>query len=383
VPSKTWTIIDAGSNTTPQDFAASGLPDGVSITAQTHTSGVSQGVTAVRIENQQLAFTVLPTRGMSLAKAWLGDLELGWKSPVRGPVHPAFVPLAEPSGIGWLDGFTELLVRCGLESNGAPGFDDNGQLKYPLHGRIANKPAYKVEACFDEDSGDITLTGVVEETRFLCFNLRMTSTYRTRVGQTAIHIEDTIQNLSANDAEFQMLYHTNFGQPLLDEGSQFVAPVKTLTPRDNHAATGIDNWNQYGPPQRGFVEQVYFMQLHADAQGDTRTLLKNAAGSQGVSLHCNTAQLPNFILWKNTAATEDGYVTGLEPATNFPNSRDFEGQQGRVIKLAGQASQLLQLTLQPHNTAADVQAAETAVAALTGAAPEVHRSPQKNWCEGV
>ena len=32
-----------------------------------------------------------------------GDVQLGWKSPVKGPVHPAFVPLWEPSGIGWLE----------------------------------------------------------------------------------------------------------------------------------------------------------------------------------------------------------------------------------------------------------------------------------------
>ena len=51
-------------------------------------------------------------------------MELGWKSPVHGPVHPNFVPLNEPSGLGWLDGFDELFVRCGLESNGAPDFDD-------------------------------------------------------------------------------------------------------------------------------------------------------------------------------------------------------------------------------------------------------------------
>ena len=35
-------------------------------------------------------------------------------------------------------------------------------------------------------------------------------------------------------------------------------------------------------------------------------------------------ELPCFTLWKNTAAEADGYVTGLEPGTNFPNLRSFE-----------------------------------------------------------
>ena len=61
------------------------------------------------------------------------------------PAPPAFVPLWEPSGIGWLSGFDELLVRCGLESNGGPEFLPNGSLRYPLHGKIANIPAHQLE----------------------------------------------------------------------------------------------------------------------------------------------------------------------------------------------------------------------------------------------
>ena len=38
--------------------------------------------------------------------------------------------MGEPSGLGWLDGFDELLVRCGLESNGAPEFDADGRVVY-------------------------------------------------------------------------------------------------------------------------------------------------------------------------------------------------------------------------------------------------------------
>ena len=89
---------------------------------------------------------------MGLWKAWLGEqLTLGWKSPVRGPVHPNFVPLMEPSGLGWLDGFDELLCRCGAESNGAPDFTEQGALTFPLHGRLANRPAHFVEVAVDGD----------------------------------------------------------------------------------------------------------------------------------------------------------------------------------------------------------------------------------------
>ena len=70
--------------------------------------------------------------GWAFGKAGLASarspatVEVGWQSPVDGPVHPQFVPLADPSGLGFLDGFDELIVRCGLESNGAPEFDERG-----------------------------------------------------------------------------------------------------------------------------------------------------------------------------------------------------------------------------------------------------------------
>ena len=70
---------------------------------------------------------MLPDRGLGIWKIMAGGVELGWQSPVHGPVHPRFVPLAEPSGLGWLDGFDELVARCGLVSNGAPDFDAAGQ----------------------------------------------------------------------------------------------------------------------------------------------------------------------------------------------------------------------------------------------------------------
>ncbi len=83
-------------------------------------SGLSQGVQMLTVDTGAIVVEVLPTRGMSIWKAWLGETHVGWHSPVKGPVHPAFVPIADATGIGWLEGFDELFVRCGLTSNGAP-----------------------------------------------------------------------------------------------------------------------------------------------------------------------------------------------------------------------------------------------------------------------
>ncbi len=108
--------------------------------------GLRSGMEIIEVDNGRLKYWLLPERGMGIWKAWLDGIEIGWQSPVRGPVHPQFVPIHEESGLGWLAGFDELLCRCGLESNGEPEFDAKGKLKYPLHGKIANLPAHQVEA---------------------------------------------------------------------------------------------------------------------------------------------------------------------------------------------------------------------------------------------
>src|SRR5262245_14972518 len=56
--------------------------------------GLSEGVEVVEVDNGALSFTVLPTRGMGLWKGRYKELELGWASPVCGPVHPKFVELS-------------------------------------------------------------------------------------------------------------------------------------------------------------------------------------------------------------------------------------------------------------------------------------------------
>ena len=154
-------ILDQSKNLSLEEWSlgdAQPQPGKISVTKRRLRGGLSEGVDEIRVHNGSFSFSVLPTRGMSLWKAWSGDEEIGWKSPVRGPVHPSLVPNNEPSGLGWLDGFDELLVRCGLESNGAPEFDEDGRLKYPLHGRIGNKPAREVSVEIDSERDPIECT---------------------------------------------------------------------------------------------------------------------------------------------------------------------------------------------------------------------------------
>jgi len=385
---RNWTLTDVDQDVYVDEIAISaddvkGAAKGFSVAKRTLHGGLREGVDVVEVDNGTFRFIVVPTRGMGIWRAMMGDIHLGWQSPVKGPVHPSLVRASEASGLGWLDGFDELLVRCGLESNGAPEFNDDGSVRYGLHGKIANIPAHKVEIAVDGDSGEITVTGVVDEGRLFFNKLRMTSTYTTRVGQTGMTLTDTITNVSAEPGELELLYHTNFGLPLLDPGSKAVLPVRKMAPRDAAAVGNLAEWDTYGPETPGSAEAVFFFELAAEGDGHTRALLKNAAGNRGVSLRFNKTQLPCFTLWKNRQAAADGYVTGLEPATNFPNVRSFEKEKGRVAVLAPGESRRFELTVEVHPDAPSVAQAEQAVANLQqGVEPELLRQPDREWSPG-
>ena len=385
MPKKTWTLTDVDRDIfveqirlTPEDVV--GAATGYSVTKRRLRGGLRDGVDVVEVDNGTFRFVVVPTRGMGIWRAIQADVCLGWKSPVKGPVHPAFVHSSEAGGLGWLDGFDEMLVRCGLQSNGAPEFNDDGTLRHALHGKIANCPAHKVEVTIDGESGEILISGEVDEARLFHNKLRMATRITTRAGQSGMTITDTITNLSAEPGELELLYHTNFGIPLLDPGSKLVVPVVKAAPRDEVAAANVDQWDTYGPETPGEGEACFFFELAADEAGGTQALLHNAAGQRGVSLKFNKGQLPCFTQWKNRQAAADGYVTGLEPAINYPNVRSFEKEKGRVAVLAPDESRTFELTIEVHPDAASVAAAKDAVAKLQeGTTPEILKQPDPDW----
>lgn len=337
---------------------------------KTLRGGLQAGIDLVEVDNGVFSFTIVPTRGMGIWKGLYRGIPLGWKSPVRDPVHPAHVDANDRGGLGWLKGFNEWIVRCGMESNGAPTndvvIDNNGNeatVFLPLHGKIANIPARFVEVRIDlAPPHRITVVGVVDEAMMFGPALRLTTHVSTTPGANSFSISDRITNLNSRPAEMQMLYHCNYGPPLLEAGSALVAPVRSVSPRDATAQKGVATFSEFGAPQPGFVEQVYFYELAAQRDsGQTAVLLRNARGDLGSSLHCSLDQLPCFTLWKNTAATEDGYVTGLEPATNYPNPKPFERKQGRVVRLDAGETRRMDLTVAVHDGRENVRNVERSI----------------------
>jgi hypothetical protein len=323
-----------------------------------------------------MKFTVVPTRGFQVWRANVGDLRLGWDSPVTEIVHPQYVNLAERGGLGWLNGFGEWISRCGLESMGPP-CKDNHQT-HTLHGRINYLPASYVEVRIEPAPVPrIVLRGVVDESLMFGPQLRLTTEISTEIGKPALSFDDTVTNLSDAPQEMESLYHANFGPPVLGPGAQFIAAVKKVAPRDSRAAEGqMAAWNVYtGPHAPGYTEQVYLMDLYADDAGMTDALLKSADGTKGALVSFNIRELPFMTLWKNEAPAKSGYVTGLEPATSFPLPKPVERNAGRVPKLNGGESYCSKVTFSALISGEEVENAVASIGRLRRADPEIQILP--------
>jgi hypothetical protein len=162
-----------------------------------------------------------------------------------------------------------------------------------------------------------------------------------------------------------------------------VVPIRKMAPRDQVAVDNVPEWDTYGPPTSGLGEAVFFFDLAAAPDGRTQALLHDPDGRRGVSLKFSKKQFPCFTLWKNRQAESDGYVTGLEPAINFPNARSFEKDHGRVTALAAGETRAFELTIEAHPDAAAVRAAQQAVAQLqAGVTPQILDRPHPAWSRG-
>ncbi len=308
--------------------------------------GKQEGVEIIEVDNGKLRFRVIPTRGMGILDVNLGDVRLGWDSPIKEVVHPKFINLESRGGLGWIEGFNEWMARCGLEYAGHPGKDkfitntgDTGEMDLTLHGKIANIPASEVIMTVDRETPyTIRLRGRVDERVFFGPKLELWTEISTVPGSSTFTISDTLTNRGSESQEFMLIYHANYGSPLLEQGAKLMVAAERVAPFNDHAAKAVNRWNTYAAPKSGFVEEVYQIFPFADEQGRTTIQLQNARGNRGVSMNWSLKQLPYLTQWKNTVAKTDGYVTGLEPGTSFPHNRSWERAAGRVSKLKpGQA----------------------------------------------
>lgn len=292
--------------------------------------GRQRNVRAVEVKTGSgFSFLVIIDRGLDIGMAEFKGIPLSYLSPTLF-VHPSYY---EPSRNGWFIGsFLGLLTTCGLTQVGRPCIDQGEELG--LHGRYSYIPASNVTVTHSWEGDDcyIVVKGEIRESIFFGPNLAVYREIKARLGDKKIIISDEVVNEGYEKQPFMILYHFNFGFPIVSENSKILLTSHLYTPRDEESKKDAKNFDVLHEPKKGFIEKVYFHDLLTDNAGYAYAGIINYELKLGVYIKFKKSELHRFTQWKMLG--EQNYVVGLEPSNCFVLGRVKEREWGTLQYIA-------------------------------------------------
>jgi hypothetical protein len=240
-----------------------------------------------------LEFSVNLSRGMGLGALRYKGMPFSWTS-ATGEVAPCYY---EPSGGGLDRSYAGgLLHMSGLRQVGAPCTDDGEDLG--LHGRICNIPANNIytDGFWEDDEYCIFAQGTLHEVSALGENLVMTRRVTARMGKNEIEIKDKIINAGHKASPLMILYHTNFGFPLIDAGSRLIIPVTEVRDAFTGKIAEVEKYGHYVGVADDAEQQIYFHKT-IEKKGWSSFIVENPSLEIGLRVDYLKKNLPELVNW--------------------------------------------------------------------------------------
>lgn len=290
----------------------------------TLNDGPARGVRALDVENGNgLSMTVLADRGMDISLLRYKGMNMGFasKTGVRAPHF-----YVEDGVRGFLKQFNAgMLTTCGLTYAGGPS-EDEGR-KFGLHGPYNNLPASEVlaETVYEGDEAVIRLAGQVREACVFEENMLSKREIQVETERCVIRVKDTVENQSFAKTPIMIVYHINFGYPMLDVGAKIYSNAKVVEPRDEFAKSGMDKYDLAEEPGVGREEQCYF---HTGMDKEGFAMIHNEKLGMAAIVRFDSETFPLLCEWKCMRAGE--YAMGLEPTTAGASGRAAARENGML-----------------------------------------------------
>jgi hypothetical protein len=293
-----------------------------------------------------LHFNVLLDRGMDIGPADYAGRPLAWVSPT-GPAHPAYF---EAQGWGFLRTFHGgLLTGCGLTYVGHPSVD--GEEELGLHGRLSHIAATNVSygGQWEGDEYVMWVEGQMRETAVFGPNLVLSRRISTWLGGCQLVIEDLVTNEGWESTPNEMLYHCNFGFPVVSSDTELLFQTEETSSRD--ISRGTEGFDRFQDPTAGYAEHVLDHIPRPDKTGYAHAALVNRALDFGAFIKFRVAELPRLLQWKMMG--EGVYVVGLEPTNCGVEGRAKDRERGllRTLEPGEQVAYRLEIGVLPDAVA--------------------------------
>ncbi|NLT97682.1 MAG: DUF4432 family protein, partial [Christensenellaceae bacterium] len=238
-------------------------------------------------------------------------------------VHPGYY---EPKGEGWLRTFfAGLLTTCGATSLGPPCVDEGEELG--LHGRHNALPAKNVCDLSSFEGGEIRLTGSIEDCTLFGRKIVIRRSIYSKIGESKIIIEDIIENIGSHESPLTLLYHVNFGYPLLDENSEIVVSAGIPHAYDEYSQNYIREVSSFRKPDGKNAEKNYWYAFEPGKETAWAMVInRRLSNGLGVYIRFDPISMPYMTQWK--FEDEIDYVLALEPSNTLCYSRKELREKG-------------------------------------------------------
>lgn len=283
----------------------------------TVTEGRARGAAVIEVCTAAgLQVDILPDAGLDIGQVRFKGINMTFISK-NGFDNPSLVGVYENEFMNYFPG--GLLYTGGLRSVGGAN-RDQGEL-HPLHGRFHSLLADQVSTTVEDNT--ITVSGILRETALFGHALEVKRTIRIPVFGTDITVTDTLTNLTHRDEEYCLLYHCNFGYPLLSADAHVELPEqRRTTPRTPFAAGFLGKECTVSAPVPNEEERCFF---HEDMER-TASLINPALGVN-MTMHWSES-LPILLQWRSMASGD--YALGLEPTNCYLLGRGAERENGTL-----------------------------------------------------
>ena len=293
------------------------------------SGGPDRGLRAFELKNGRgVEMTVLADRGLDVSSLRYRGINIGLnnKVGVRSPYL-----YTEDGGSGFLKQFHGgLLTTCGITYAGAAGEDGGKQLG--LHGPFNNLPASQANAwvAYEGDERVLKVSGVVHEAEVFGPDMVMKRDFTLQSERDILRIRDVVTNQGYETQPVMIIYHINFGYPILDAGAKAYFSAGKIESRTAFAEQGIANYFEMEEPGCGRDEQCYY---HTQWPEDREAfaMLHNEKLGIAAIVRFDKEVLPLMCQWKCMRAGE--YALGLEPTTSGVVNRSEARRLGNLTHL--------------------------------------------------